>query len=271
VKYQVEAASSFPCSRTMVSQPHFQLFPSTVTRPQGSSHRKLSKQPKKQEPPSPIALDEITQPKETESVLIRIIEDINNNDVGPPPQEHRALSNSRVASPEHVVAPHGERSTSALSERQETNSTGPPTKTDIPAANSTNNRSNNASTKPKLSPLSTSSRTISPIVAMRSMFPRYNPNVPLDRQEYFPRNGQSHGLPSPPPLPHAEPACPPAEVDAILGPRTVPPDVVQFPSDTFVSAPIQYSEPTELQSFWDAANGQKLTNSLGTFNLRLER
>ncbi|KAL1978392.1 hypothetical protein VTN31DRAFT_1251 [Thermomyces dupontii] len=73
-------------------------------------------------------------------------------------------------------------------------------------------------------------------------------------------------------MPTSQPATevPPAEVDVALGPNTVPASVINFPEDA-LNPRIQYSTRDELVSLWDAANGERLREPLGKFNLRMER
>jgi hypothetical protein len=243
----------------MAAQPQFQLFPSpSRTKSHNNPFRRPSKKERRQPSPSPLALEEVKPSLQTESVLIQIIEDTNHN-IQPLPQKHLTSSSSRVATPEISSTQNVERSTSALSQRNENRA--------VVAAAEIPPRASPQHLSPGASPL----RTKSPIVAMRSMFPRYNPNVPLTRQEYYPQNDSPDAATLPVQAEQSDRPCPPAEVDAMLGPRTVPFDVVQFPNDTLTSAPLQYSEASDLESLWESANGQKLKGSLGTFNLRLER
>lgn len=63
----------------------------------------------------------------------------------------------------------------------------------------------------------------------------------------------------------------PAEIDAVLGPKTVPASVINFPEDALENSSVQYSSAEELEVLWEIANGQKLQNMAGTFNLRVAR
>lgn len=102
---------------------------------------------------------------------------------------------------------------------------------------------------------------------MRSIFPRYNPDQPLSRQEYFPQNAgpsqQSNEVKSA--------ASGAADLDAILGPKTVPASVMNFPVDVFSYREVHFSSADELESLWEAANGQQSQNVLSTFNLPMTR
>ena len=115
------------------------------------------------------------------------------------------------------------------------------------------------------SAISQSSNT--PQVTMRSIFPRYNPDRPLSRQEYFPQNAgpsqQSNLVKSI--------ASETTDLDIMLGPKTVPASVMNFPVDVFNHREVHFSSPDELGSLWEAANGQQSQNVLSTFNLPMTR
>jgi hypothetical protein len=115
---------------------------------------------------------------------------------------------------------------------------------------------------------------VSPGMPIRSMFPQYNPNLPLNEQPYFPQTGNAAKTTGPSGSDAGRPentmAVPQAEVDVLLGPKTVPASVLNFPSDE-LSPRMQYSTAEDLLTLWESANGQQLQESLGTFNLRAER
>jgi hypothetical protein len=117
-------------------------------------------------------------------------------------------------------------------------------------------------------------------VQMRSMFPTYNPSLPLSRQMYFPPRGAS-----PPNLPtqvvqrgeYSPSATSPSQLDhALGGPKTAPASVIDFPLDTLDPMPQAFSSPEDLERLWIAANGQddgqgsQLTLGM-SFNLEMTR
>lgn len=116
-------------------------------------------------------------------------------------------------------------------------------------------------------------------IPMRSIFPRYNPNIPLNQQHYYP---QSQPQPQPqlsklPPFRHKPKPpdltlSPEPEIDRDLGPKTVPASVMDFPAGVRDSGEmeIRYSSVDELKRLWEVANGQR-PEGLGEFNLRLSR
>lgn len=110
----------------------------------------------------------------------------------------------------------------------------------------------------------------SPVVAIKSISPRYNPKLPLHKQEYYPQSAGSNNFPRPASPRSADKPVHPADVDAVLGPKTVPASVLNFPADALAVEEVRYSSAEELLSLWESANGQQL-QGLGTFNLRMER
>ena len=114
---------------------------------------------------------------------------------------------------------------------------------------------------------------VSPGKPINSMFPQYNPNLPLNKQAYFPRNKDANIAPqegSSTVGAGIREHVPPTEVDVVLGPKTVPASVFNFPSGA-LSPRVQYSTAEDLVTLWESANGQELQETLGTFNLRAER
>lgn len=256
----------------MASQPQFQLFPSPVSRKKNGNNpfRQQTKKNKRPQSPNSVDLEEVKPSIKTESVLIQIIEDTKYN-INQMSQENLVNPSSRATTPEISFTSKEERSASVSSHRNESNVHLTAFNPNSPAADRSGSRQDTPIQH--LSPVPSSLPSKSPVVGIKSMFPRYNPNVPLNQQAYYPQNdsNSNSGTLSAAQAEQSNKSCPPAEIDAILGPRTVPPDVVQFPNDTLISSPIQYSDASELEGLWEAANGQKLTGSLGTFNLRLER
>lgn len=106
-------------------------------------------------------------------------------------------------------------------------------------------------------------------IPIRSIFPRYNPNLPLNRQEYYPQlsNSNSRSRQKPKGLV----LSPEPEIDRALGPKTVPASIMDFPPGLLDSVGVQYSSAAELQGLWESANGQRPDNQTASFNLRLTR
>jgi hypothetical protein len=217
---------------------------------------------KNKSPPSPVPLEDLKAAVKTESVIIQIIDDTNGNIIQPPPQAHIDGSRSAATTPEpprnitslesHGNAPGPEeRSGSSLSHVSQKTDPGP-----------------RAGTARSIARLQQTPPSYSPVVAMQSMFPRYNPQLPLTQQAYFPRtmSASQSGSESP----SLVGGVPPSDVDVLLGPKTVPASVMDFPTN-ILSPRVQYSNPEELLGLWESANGQQLQESLGKFTLRMER
>lgn len=102
------------------------------------------------------------------------------------------------------------------------------------------------------------------------MFPQFDSKVPLNKQN----NRLSMATQAPTAKPSRKPQLtlsPTSEIDQVLGPKTVPASVVNFPTGVLEPEEIQYSSPQELEMLWEAANGQRPQNLFGTFNLRMTR
>ncbi|KAE8389835.1 hypothetical protein BDV23DRAFT_184086 [Aspergillus alliaceus] len=113
----------------------------------------------------------------------------------------------------------------------------------------------------------TPDKSIPPVVPMRSIFPPYNANAPLSEQQYYSQlsaNTRTH-------RPRELSFTPPPEIDQVLGPKTVPASVMNFPSGVLDPVEMQYSSITELKGLWEAANGQRPQDLSGNFNLRVAR
>ncbi|GLI72874.1 hypothetical protein PoHVEF18_001058 [Penicillium ochrochloron] len=71
--------------------------------------------------------------------------------------------------------------------------------------------------------------------------------------------------------PHLTLATSSSEIDHVLGPKTVPASVLNFPNGISDSEEIRYSTPYDLEVLWETANGQRPQSLAGTFNLRMSR
>lgn len=212
----------------MTAKASFQLFPSPAKNKKNPFRTIPSREETRSNSPIVLDVDEsIKSGIQTESVIIKIIEDTNTDTIQP---RLTALSNT---SPSETMP------------------------------NTT-----------QLNPEQRQKTPISPGKPINSMFPQYNPNLPLNKQSYFPQNRDSgntsqDGASSTGGVAH-EPQLPLTEVDAVLGPKTVPASVFNFPSGA-LSPRVQFSTAEDLVTLWESANGQELQETLGTFNLRAER
>jgi hypothetical protein len=238
----------------------FQLFPPPSPVGGGSKNpfRKGIKKPAaKPQPPSPIPLDDLKGPQ-TEAVLLQIIEDTNK--VQPPPKAHISRE-TPLSIPETIREPESESLYDAsprIGTVERERSPTPKTKPSLPRRQAGSRQKSPQPSEPG-----------PPVIPMKSIFPRYDPNVPLSRQQYYP---QASGSP-----PRTRPnlrgltLTPEPEIDRSLGPKTVPASVLNFPTDMLEPLEVHYSSAAELKSLWEVANGQRLQNLMGTFNMRMHR
>ncbi|KAI9734519.1 MAG: hypothetical protein M1834_002119 [Cirrosporium novae-zelandiae] len=110
---------------------------------------------------------------------------------------------------------------------------------------------------------------------IRSIFPRYNPNLPPNKQAYRP---QPMSLPGPLPravLNRSEYNASPSlqsqnRIDVTVGPRTAPASILSFPFEE--SGPkSQFVNLEDLAMLWDIANGQNCGEDEQEFNLKMHR
>ncbi|CAI7627682.1 unnamed protein product [Penicillium glandicola] len=242
----------------------FQLFPPPspeVKRP-NNPFRKGGKKPVATEPASSIPLEEIKDPGKTESLLLQIIEDTQ---VIPPPPPRNA---SRSKSPSVVGTSHDSRSPQSMhsQNRQAKRVDHPPLPSHGSQSSSSSSHHTTAST---VSPQSSQSSASS--VPMRSMFPQFDPKLPFNQQVHHPQ------LPDAP-RPVKSSRKPPkltlstnTEIDHVLGPKTVPASVLNFPTGDLESEEVTYSSMEELKMLWETANGQRTRDLVGTLNLRMTK
>jgi hypothetical protein len=217
----------------MATKTQFQLFPSPA-KDKKNPFRTIPRRPesrnKSQSPVSPLTDDSPKSEIQTESVIIKIIEDTKSDAIQP--------RTARGISPDLNQSQLGNTMQTQLDRQQ--------------------------------------NRSISPGLPINSMFPQYNHQLPLGRQAYFPQNRDSEdSLQQDENISSAGRAMTvtrisPGDVDAVLLPKTVPASVLNFPTEE-LSPRMEYSTAEELLTLWESANGQELEQSLGTFNLRMER
>jgi hypothetical protein len=114
----------------------------------------------------------------------------------------------------------------------------------------------------------------SPVVPFRSMFPRYNPSVPLNQQSYYPQRSFPHRQSSLTPSAMSRPeyrystATP---IDRQLGSRTRTPSMVNFNDALSVSEGPQFSSHRELEKLWEASHGTEPSSLIKSFDLEMSR
>lgn len=245
----------------------FQLFPppSPETKAAKNPFRRGIKKTSavKVEPSSPISLHEIKDSTKAESVLLQIIEDTSSF---PPRPTHP--QNTRSKSPSVKEPSPGSKSPQSpcSQSRQENKS---PARALQSRGHVSNSSSSDHTTSSTVSPQSSQS-SVSP-VPMRSMFPRFDLKVPLNNQNTQPQMPSNNKPTKKSRRPHLTLATSSSEIDHVLGPKTVPASVLNFPNGISDSEEIRYSTPYDLEVLWEAANGQRPQSLAGTFNLRMSR
>ncbi|CEJ56137.1 hypothetical protein PMG11_02358 [Penicillium brasilianum] len=245
----------------------FQLFPppSPEVKAAKNPFRRGVKKPPvvKVEPASPISLNEIKDSAKAESVLLQIIEDTSS--FPPPPSQPL---NTRSKSPSVAETSPSSKSSQSPRSRSRQENKSPARVLQSQGSASTSSSSSNHTTSSTASPQSSQS-SVSP-VPMRSMFPRFEPKLPLNNQTTrspMPRDDKPSKKSRRPQLTLATSS----EIDHVLGPKTVPASVLNFPNGISDSEEIRYSTPYELEMLWEAANGQRPQNLAGAFNLHMTR
>ncbi|RMJ24647.1 conserved proline-rich protein [Aspergillus sp. HF37] len=236
----------------------FQLFPPPSPEDRASTNpfrKGKKKQSEETNPPSPVPLEELKNPNKTEAVLFQIVEDTKTNNIQPPPRAHIPRSESRSA-------PRSSSRQNARPERQTSSSSAETGSTTL--VNCSNRSFASPSSRNGQSP----PPSRSPGQPLKSIFPRYDFNIPLSQQKYYP---QSSNGPRTRSKPRELTLSPAPAIDQVLGPKTVPASATDFPAGPLDSPEIRYSSPSELKSLWEAANGQRPQDLSGTFNLRMER
>ncbi|KAJ5155882.1 hypothetical protein N7492_008685 [Penicillium capsulatum] len=244
----------------------FQLFPPPPSEGKESKNpfrKGYKKPPGKNEPASPIPLQEVKDSGKAESVLLQITD---THQFPPPPSAPgRSKSPPSAGLSYHSLS----RSISPLSTDNQTRQGNT---SNHPAGPSQGGSSHNSSSghdgSSAVSPQSSVS-SMSP-VPMRSMFPQFDPKVPLNQQDYHPSRSNDAPIAKQSRKPHLT-LSPTSEIDQVLGPKTVPASVLNFPTDVMEPEEIRYSSPQELEMLWEAANGQRPQNLFGTFNLRMTK
>ncbi|KAL2854970.1 hypothetical protein BJY01DRAFT_19160 [Aspergillus pseudoustus] len=243
-----------------MSNSQFQLFPPPA--PQGIPKNPFRKAPRR---PSIDTQSSVSTPldefkakgAEAKAVVFQVVEP---SSIKPPPEASPPPPPPRLFTPEPVAGPSTESSRSSpLPERRASPSI------EVNQVSSQCDGQYGASLRPHSPP----QPSVSPVVPMRSIFPQFNPAAPLSQQLY--NNGTPNNFSRPRVRPSLEIQTTMPEIDRVLGPKTVPADIHDFPADVLDPVEIQYSSAAQLKRLWDITNGQKLDDSSGNFNLRMER
>lgn len=240
----------------------YQLFPSPVTKvkPNNNPFRNsVSRHGRHFQAVSPIDEEEIKSPDGAQTVVIKITEPVSP--IQDPPAAVIAKARSRTPSP--VSEPSGRGSPTSMRAIQS------------PCYPLQNTEKGSPLPSPafheKKGPDSTQSHTAAP---MRSMFPQYNPSVPLHQQSYFP---QGAAIARAPPMAmtrdeYSPRVVSPSPSDALTGgPKTAPSSVIDFPIDDTEYPGRFISSLTDLSLLWKATNGEGLDTPIEAFDLQMSR
>lgn len=241
----------------MTASAQFQLFPPPSPRTRGKKNpfrKGQRKDSASSRGASPSNEDkDVKNPGKSDAVIVQIIEDTDI--LAPPPAK------TKPQSPEPELLP---QASNAVSPQLNNRIPPPPPQhpaspEDPPAVASSNNE---ALPGPPKSP-----------VAIRSMFPVYNPALPLWQQNYYPQRAGAYNAPRGTVSHQSSPVpSPPSNFDiAPGGPKTVPASIVNFPPGVLDPVETGYSSNQDLEQLWEAANGQGQTTSLRVFNLKLSK
>lgn len=244
----------------------FQLFPppSPEVKRSNNPFRKVGKKTvATSEPASSIPLEEIKDSGKTESLLLQIIEDTQGVPPPPPGDASRTKSPPAVAGASRgSKSPQSTHSQNRQAKRVKNQA--------LPShASQSSSSSSHQTTASTVSPQSSQSSASS--VPMRSMFPQFDPKLPFNQQVYNPQLPEA-------PRPAKSTRKPPkltlstnTEIDHVLGPKTVPASVLNFPTGALESEEVTYSSMEELKMLWETANGQRTRDLVETLNLRMTK
>ncbi|KAJ5692866.1 hypothetical protein N7462_002289 [Penicillium macrosclerotiorum] len=250
----------------------FHLFPSPSLEVKAAKNpfRKGVKRPMNDvQPSSPLSLEATKESAKTESVLLQIIEDTRR--IPPPPA--LPAPDSRPRTPSLPEASANLKSSSPP--RTDSRQSNKPCHRALPSQASSNTNSSSDAHTVGSGALSQSSKSSAPPEQMRSMFPRLDSKFLPAMHDHTPKSNNST---SPPMGSHnvnlmlaKSPETSSPDIDHVLGPKTVPASVLNFPTGFSEPEEIRYSSKEELETLWEAANGQRPQSLVGKFHLRLRR
>ncbi|KAL4992580.1 hypothetical protein BDW68DRAFT_149191 [Aspergillus falconensis] len=248
-----------------MSNSQFQLFPPPA--PQGAPKNPFRRGPRRPsidiQSTSASPLEDLKgKESEAKAVVFQVVEP---HSIKPPPKAHVPLPPGS-ATPDLRQPPSIE---SLYSSSPQDTRGGSLANGDNPSSPSTSPGQDDASElRPAPGPPHPS---VSPVVPITSKFPQFNPNAPLSQQQYNNRISNNFSRPRHRPADLRLDMTPAPEIDRVLGPKTVPADVHDFPPSMLSPVEIQYSSLEQLKTLWDAANGQKASNLSEACTLRMER
>ncbi|KAK2742376.1 hypothetical protein FQN55_007910 [Onygenales sp. PD_40] len=235
----------------MAAQTQFQLFPQVQpqNRPNNNPFRKGHR---RRTTKSPVVSPIVEDPKssaQTEAVILQIIEDTNKTPLIPPPPVHPPRTSSAATAQanddgnrtESPPRPHIHTSPDPSSTEPGHIESGSPVQIEL--------------TTPSKSPTS-------PVIPMRSIFPRFNPRVRLSQQFYFPQRATPDNLPR-----EVISRC--DYSPSVTSPQSGFPHTKRKSTELAVASKLSSTE--QLARLWEATNGEGPDPALGTFHLRISK
>ncbi|KAI9866234.1 MAG: hypothetical protein M1830_005995, partial [Pleopsidium flavum] len=245
-----------------------QLFPSSSPHKTGPKRKGSRRYPVKPQSPEPIIEEIKALDDGANAVVIQVIEDSRV------PSPISALPQAHVAERSRSNTP-----TSQLSERRGAASPAP-LRAASPADSLNRSARSASATLVRSNSAASTTDTRSPL--MQSIFPRYNPSVPLSQQRYYPDTARGA---SPTNLPrevvskaeYSPWSYSPGSAGRITkhgyaeGPKTAPASVINFTEGVLEKITPKYSSVEELGGLWEAANGQSGQKMPESFRLQISR
>ncbi|EDN09458.1 predicted protein [Histoplasma mississippiense (nom. inval.)] len=222
----------------MASQTQFQLFPQVqpLNKPNGNPFRKGNRRRATKSPViSPILGDDKTS-SQTEAVILQIIEDTNKTPLAPSPTVYIVSTNS----PSFNTELREKSKVVESPQRSENGKSLPPQSTSPEPIRSGSPVQIEVTTSPPRSPTS-------PVVSMRSIFPRYDPNVPLSQQQYYPQRSRPNDLPR-----EVISRC--DYNQSVASPQSASSRTMR--ESTQLAAAAKVTSSQQLTRLWEAANGE---------------
>lgn len=250
----------------MASNAQFQLFPPPppriTTTVDANPFRRAKSKAGVQGASFP--LQSLVKSPDAATVIIEIVEELPK--VQPLPQAHISPPKERSPSGDSGIAVGDDTPTNARAPLQSSLPPPPP-----PPAPSSSTYSESP-TLVSSSSYPSQSDTTSPIVPMRSMFPTYNPNLPLNQQQYYPQREASLQGQVASREEYSPNLASPSQLDEVLGgAKTAPSSVIDFPLDDVAAKTPVFSSTQELDRLWEATNGQEPDSVLPSFDLHMSR
>ncbi|PGH04977.1 hypothetical protein AJ79_06934 [Helicocarpus griseus UAMH5409] len=241
----------------MATQTQFQLFPQVQpqNRPNANPFRKTHRRRTTKSPISSPVVEDDKSSAQAEAVILQIIEDTNKTPLAlaPPPPVHVA----RTKSPSPSLKAIGEGKP-VISPPKSSNGRSPPPRSPPPEpirSGSPVQIEVTTGETPARSPTS-------PVVPMKSIFPRYDPNLPLSQQRYYPQRSAPNDLPR-----EVISRC--DYSPSVTSPQSTFSRTMRQPTQLATTSKLSSTE--QLGRLWDAANGDGPHPELGSFHLRISK